>query len=40
MKRLVPIFVFCLASAISSGRQRGLMHCFTFTEIPEATAAD
>ncbi len=40
MKRLAPIFLFCLASSIASGQQRTLMHCFTFTEVPEATAAD
>ncbi|MFZ5927324.1 MAG: Dabb family protein [Acidobacteriota bacterium] len=40
MKRLVPIFLFCLASSLAFGQQRTLMHCFTFTEVPEATSAD
>jgi hypothetical protein len=41
MKRLVPIFLFCLfCSALAFGQQRTLMHCFTFSEVPEATAAD
>ncbi len=40
MKRLVPIFLFCLASSLAFGKQRTLMHCFTFTEVPEATSAD
>lgn len=40
MKHLLPIFLLCLASSLASGQQRTLMHCFTFTEVPEATAAD
>jgi hypothetical protein len=38
MSRLVPLVLFC--SALAFGQQRSLMHCFTFTEIPEASAAD
>lgn len=38
MSRLVPIFL--LLASLAFGQQRTLMHCFTFTEIPEASAAD
>ncbi len=40
MKRLVPILLFCLGAPAAFAQQRTLMHCFTFTEVPEATAAD
>jgi len=38
MSRLVPLVLFC--ATLAFGQQRTLMHCFTFTEIPEASAAD
>lgn len=40
MKRLFPILLFCFGASIASAQQRTLMHCFTFTEVPEAAAAD
>jgi hypothetical protein len=38
MSRLVPLVLFC--ATLAFGQQRTLMHCFTFTEIPEASASD
>lgn len=38
--KLLPVLLLGSCSMLAFGQQRTLMHCFTFTEIPEATAAD
>ncbi|MEJ5367749.1 MAG: hypothetical protein WHT08_05470 [Bryobacteraceae bacterium] len=38
--KLLPVVLLAVSSTLAFGQQRTLMHCFTFTEIPEATAAD
>jgi hypothetical protein len=38
--KLLPVVLLAVCSTLAFGQQRTLMHCFTFTEIPEATAAD
>lgn len=38
--RLFPVVLLGVCSALAPAQQRTLMHCFTFTEVPEATSAD
>lgn len=38
--KLLPVLLLGVCSTLAFGQQRTLMHCFTFTEVPEATAAD
>lgn len=38
--KALAFLVLALSPSLLMGQQRTLMHCFTFTEIPEATAAD
>jgi len=40
LTRFLALFLLALSPSLLCGQQRTLMHCFTFTEIPEATAAD
>jgi len=40
LMRSFALFLLALLPTLLCGQQRTLMHCFTFTEVPEATAAD